>query len=54
MPPICLTAQRIETSLCVSNSTVKSHTHAVYHKLGIHSRGELAEKVAGIQGSTRD
>lgn len=52
-PPIRLTAQQIEASLCVSNSTVKSHTHVVYHKLGIHSRGELAEKVTGMQCDTR-
>ena len=48
-----MTAQQIETSLCVSNSTVKSHTHAVYQKLGVHSRGELAERVSGMQGGVR-
>ena len=40
-----MTAQQIEDRLCVSNSTVKSHTHAVYQKVGVHSRSELAEKI---------
>ena len=40
-----MTAQQIEGSLCVSNSTVKSHTHAVYQKIGIQSRFELIEKL---------
>ena len=40
-----MTAQQIEGSLCVSNSTVKSHTHAVYQKIGVHSRSELIEKL---------
>ena len=40
-----MTAQQIEGTLCVSNSTVKSHTHAVYQKIGIQSRFELIEKL---------
>ena len=40
-----MTAQQIEGTLCVSNSTVKSHTHAVYQKIGIQSRSELIEKL---------
>ncbi len=40
-----MTAQQIEEALCISNSTVKSHTHAVYQKLGIHSRGEVQDKL---------
>lgn len=40
-----MTAQQIEGTLCVSNSTVKSHTHAVYQKIGVHSRAELIEKL---------
>ena len=40
-----MTAQQIEEALCVSNSTVKSHTHAVYQKLGVHSRGEVQDKL---------
>ena len=40
-----MTAQQIEDRLCVSNSTVKSHTHAVYQKVGVHSRSELTEKI---------
>ena len=39
------TAQQIEDTLCASNSTVKSHTHAVYQKIGIQSRFELIEKL---------
>ncbi|MBR2836152.1 MAG: helix-turn-helix transcriptional regulator [Coriobacteriales bacterium] len=41
------TAKQIEDTLVVTNSTVKSHTHAVYQKLGLHSRAELIEFVAG-------
>ena len=40
-----MTAQQIEDTLCVSNSTVKSHTHAVYQKIDVHSRSELIEKL---------
>ena len=40
-----MTAQQIEDMLCVSNSTVKSHTHAVYQKISVHSRAELIEKL---------
>ena len=40
-----MTAQQIEDTLCVSNSTVKSHTHAVYQKTNVHSRTELVEKL---------
>ena len=40
-----MTAQQIEDTLCVSNSTVKSHTHAVYQKISVHSRAELIEKL---------
>lgn len=39
------TAAQIEEALCVTNATVKSHTHAVYQKLGVHSRAELVELV---------
>lgn len=41
-------AQQIEDELCVSNSTVKSHTHAVYRKMGLHSRAELVEYVENM------
>ena len=41
------TAAQIEEALCVTNATVKSHTHAVYQKLGVHSRSELVELVRG-------
>ena len=44
------TAQQIEQALCVSNSTVKSHTHAVYQKMGLHSRAELIELMAARRG----
>lgn len=39
------TAAQIEEALCVANATVKSHTHAVYQKLGVHSRAELVALV---------
>ncbi len=41
------TAAQIEEALCVSNATVKSHTHAVYQKLGVHSRAELVGMMEG-------
>ena len=28
-------------------STIKSHVYHIYQKLGVHSRGELAERLAG-------
>jgi len=40
-----MTAQQIEDTPCISNSTVKSHTHAAYQKIGVHSRSELIEKL---------
>lgn len=43
-----MTAQQIEDALCVSNSTVKSHTHAVYQKISVHSRAELIEKLGAL------
>ncbi len=45
-----MTAQQIEGALCVSNSTVKSHTHAVYQKMGLHSRAELIERMRPENG----
>lgn len=42
-----LPASDIEHELCVSNATVKTHTQAVYRKLGVHSRREIVAYVAG-------
>lgn len=42
----------IEEELCVSNSTVKSHTNAVYRKLGMHSRAEVVEFIAQVRDET--
>lgn len=41
------TAAQIEEELSVSNSTVKTHTNAVFHKLGVHSRKEIVDLVGG-------
>jgi DNA-binding CsgD family transcriptional regulator len=38
-----MTAADIERELCVSNSTVKTHTHAVYQKLGVHGRQAVTD-----------
>lgn len=40
------TAQHIEEELSITNSTVKTHTNAVFHKLGVHSRKEIIDMVA--------
>lgn len=34
-------APRIETELCISNNTVKTHIKHIYAKLGVHSRDEV-------------
>ncbi len=46
-------AAQIEEELCVSNSTVKSHTNAVYKKLGLHSRAEVAAYVEALPDLAR-
>ena len=40
-----LTANDIERELVLSNATVKSHTQAVYRKLGVHSRRDVVDLV---------
>lgn len=40
------TAAQIEEELTITNSTVKTHTNAVFRKLGVHNRAEAAEMVA--------
>ncbi len=40
-----LPASEIERRLCVTNATVKTHTQAVYRKLGVHSRKEIVDLV---------
>lgn len=42
------TASQIEEELSITNSTVKTHTNAVFRKLDVHSRKEIADKVAEI------
>lgn len=44
-----LTAAQIEEALSVSNSTVKTHTSAVFHKLGVHSRKEIVDMVSQLK-----
>ena len=45
-----MTAQQIEDTPCISNSTVKSHTHVVDQKINVHSRAELIEKLSALMG----
>lgn len=40
---------KTQRALRVTNATAKLHTHAVYQKLGVHSRSELVELVQGRQ-----
>ncbi len=40
------TASQIEEELSITNSTVKTHTNAVFRKLGVHSRKEIVDMVA--------
>ena len=40
-----LTAAQIEEELAITNSTVKTHTNAVFRKMGVHSRKEIADIV---------
>lgn len=42
------TASQIEKELSITNSTVKTHTNAVFRKLDVHSRKELADRVAEV------
>lgn len=44
-------ASEIERALCVTNATVKTHTQAVYRKLGVHSRREIVELVQAHGGA---
>lgn len=44
-------ASEIERTLCVANATVKTHTQAVYRKLGVHSRREIVELVEKREGA---
>lgn len=50
-----MSASEIEQALCVTNATVKTHTQAVYHKLGVHSRREIVGLVdAGTDATGSD
>lgn len=40
-----LTAAQIEEELAITNSTVKTHTNAVFRKMGVHSRKEITDIV---------
>ncbi len=39
------TLQEIADHLCITVATVRTHTHRVYSKLGVHSRSQLIELV---------
>lgn len=43
-------ASEIAQELCVSQPTVKTHTQAVYRKLGVHSRLEVVDLAMGRMG----
>jgi LuxR family maltose regulon positive regulatory protein len=43
--PTYLTFQQIAARLFVSRNTVKSHTAAIYRKLGVASRAEAIEQL---------
>ena len=49
-------ARWIAESLCVSTSTVQTHSKSIYRKLGIHSKQELIQLVNGHveKGSTQE
>ena len=50
-----MSASEIEQALCVTNATVKTHTQAVYRKLGVHSRREIVGLVdAGTNATGSD
>ncbi|HET7012049.1 MAG TPA: LuxR C-terminal-related transcriptional regulator, partial [Anaerolineales bacterium] len=43
-----LTAAEIADELCVATSTVRSHTKAIYGKLGVHTRLEAIDAARGL------
>jgi LuxR family transcriptional regulator, maltose regulon positive regulatory protein len=45
--PTNLSAPEIAAELYVAVSTVKTHIHHIYGKLGVHSRGEAVERARG-------
>ncbi len=45
-----LTAPDVATRLNLSPLTVRNHVTAIYQKLGIHSKAELARYVARLEG----
>lgn len=45
-----LCASDIQARLILANATVKTHTQAVYRKLGVHSRQEVVDLVQGQLG----
>jgi len=46
-----LTNAEIAERLILAESTIKSHIASIFHKLGIHSRKEVAAALADIDGS---
>ena len=46
-------APSIAEEFVISVNTVKTHAKRIYTKNGVHSRQELADLVAGIEGSMR-
>lgn len=46
------TIAEIEQALFISNGTAKSHIRHIYAKLGLHSRKEVVDLVAGMQGDS--
>lgn len=48
-----LTNAEIAERLILAESTIKSHIASIFHKLGIHSRKEVAAALADIDGPAR-
>lgn len=46
-------ARKIAETLCVTDSTVRSHTNSIYRKLGVHSRQEAIDLVDRHRGGLR-
>jgi len=47
------TNAQMAADLFISESTVKKHVNALYHKLGVANRLQLTGLVAGLGGPTR-
>lgn len=44
-------ARMVPNKLFITKNTVKTHVKRIYHKLGIHSRQELADLIEEFEGT---